>query len=988
MNIKKDDVVFGFNILDVVELAELDAIGIYAQHIKSRAEVFHIVNTDNENLFAYSFATAPFDSSGIAHILEHSVLCGSKNYPIKDPFVVLAQGSLQTYLNAWTFPDKTVYPASSVNETDYFNLMSVYGDAVFFPLIDEYVFMQEGYRFDFNKELSITGVVYNEMKGAYSALDEYAQHWAFKSVLPDTPYSFDSGGDPADIPKLTYKEFCDFHKEKYAPANCRIFLAGNIATEKQLKFLDEKFLSKLEAGKKAPDTPLVKRWSAPRTYNVNAPKGSNDKSTIFISWLCGNDVSNCSDEIIKLSALTDILLGHDGSPLMRVLIESGLGEDIASVSGLEFELREPVWTVGLSGVDKKITARQIEELIFNELSRLVKEGIPKKEIDSALLSIEFTQKEIKRAGGGPWSLALLRRSLRGWIHNCKPWDTLLFKSSLEKLKSDIEKDSLYFENMIKNIFLDNPHRAIVIVEPKENFLVKQEAELKEFLHQKEKSLSKEGIKKIKAASKTLEKKINNPDKKEALKTIPHISVKDLSSKSENIEHKIYNAGDIPVISHNLWTNGISYCDFAFPYDVLSPDDYTYMPLFFHCITALGTVGMNYAEVSGLLAQTVGDFYAMPHSGSVAEGASKEAPHLNLDLRGRDWILFRLKALDEKINDSLELIFRIIREADFSDHRRLRDLVMELKTESDTSLAPNAHIYAGTRAAMHNSLALSKVEVCSGITQLMNFHKLAQIDISEIAKILTRIKNALFSSTGMIVSITGEKEKETLNAIEKYARDFGAPRPRNNATENISSFCPEKKLNYEIFSSPSLQVGFAAMVMKSSGYKDKTSVAELLLSHYLSTGPLWEKIRMKGGAYGASLSVDACEGIINFSTYRDPDPYKSLDILPSILKKAASSKIDEASMEKTIIGTYSKIKHPRTNVQKGMIDFIRFLYGIDDETRAKRLEYMLDAKPKDLCCAAEGICKRIKDNKSVVISSSQTAQKIAERHKLKVTDIGI
>jgi Zn-dependent M16 (insulinase) family peptidase len=1006
-NCVKGDVVSNWEILDIVELAELNASGIYAKHTKTATELFHIYNDDEENLFAYTFKTAPENSSGVAHILEHSVLCGSKNYPLKDPFAVLGQGSLQTYLNAWTFPDKTVYPASSVNEEDYFNLMSVYGDAVFFPLLDEWTFMQEGHRLEFeNKRLAITGVVYNEMKGAYSALDEYAQHWALKCVLPDTPYAFDSGGDPECIPQLSYDEFIEFYKRKYAAANCKIFLCGNIPVEKQLALLDTQFFSKLPAGEKAPPLPLVKKWRESRVYSVAAPSGGDDKQTIFISWLLDDALAANPAWATALSALTEVLLGHDGSPLMRVLIESSLGEDLASVSGLEIEIREPVWAVGLRGVATGISGQAIEDLIFTELKHLVSEGIPEKEVRAALLAIEFSQREIKRSGG-PWALVLLRRALRGWLHGAQPWETLIQKPGLEQLKNDISNNARYFEEMIQKLLIDNPHRATVVVRPEKDFIEKQNAALEALLCEKEKAFSKEQIKTIKQKSAELEKRQEKPDSPEDLLSIPHIKKENLSGDIDTIPRELFNANGIPVLSHKLFTNGISYCDFAFPFDVLSPSDYVYMPLFFHCISAMGIPGMDYAEVSSLLAQTIGDFYAMPHNGSMIAGTPDyvETPAGRFDLSGRDWMIFRLKTLDEKIDQSVELALRTVKEADFGDLRRLHDLVLELKTQADSSLAPHGNIYASTRAARFASTALSKSEICSGLTQIGSYHKIAELDSAEISRTLCRIRDTLFSKTGMLVSITGEAEKENLAALEKHCAPFGPPRPRNAATKDHDEFIRLSRAEEhqagaakrqpsgkdpacEIFSSPSLQIGFAAMNLSAPHYKDRLSTMAQILAHYLSTGPLWEAVRMKGGAYGANAYIDALEHCFNFNTYRDPAPERSLETFTRVLKKTASSKIDGSLLEKTIIGTYSKIKQPHTALQKGHLDLVRFLYGVTDEDRARRLSALLDAGSHDLRAAAACLHDNVKNARSAIITSRADAEKIAKHRKLPVGDVGV
>ena len=504
----------GFEIVELVDIPELAAAGIWVRHRKSGAEVFHILNEDPENLFAFGFATTPEDSTGAAHILEHSVLCGSENYPLKDTFLVLAQGSLQTYLNAWTFPDKTLYPASSVNEHDYFNLMAVYGDAVFRPLLSEWTFMQEGHRLSFapggssprSGGLQITGVVYNEMKGAYSSLDAYAELWSVKGVLPDTPYALESGGDPESIPGLTWEGLKEFHRTRYSPANCRIFLAGNIPTEKQLAFLDERFLSRLPPGKAASPVPRAAPWDKPRTIRVPCPAGGEQKTTAFLSWRCGDAADPA--ESMALSVLTEILLGHDGSPLTRALVESGLGEDLSPVTGLINEIRETLFVAGLRGVKGREESggrdggTAVEALILGELRRLVRDGIPREEIEAALLSLEFSNREIRRSGG-PFSLVWLQRSFRGWLHGKNPWERLLFVPFFTALKERIAGEEGFFEALIQKYLLDNPHRALVLVEPEPGYLEKKEAALAGALAQKEEALSGEERRAIRKKTRNL-----------------------------------------------------------------------------------------------------------------------------------------------------------------------------------------------------------------------------------------------------------------------------------------------------------------------------------------------------------------------------------------------------------------------------------------------------------------------------------------------------
>ncbi|MCL2808568.1 MAG: insulinase family protein [Treponema sp.] len=976
---KGDKLESGFEILDVVDLDELKAAGIWAKHEKSGAEVFHVLNDDIENLFSFSFLTSSKDSTGVAHILEHSVLCGSKRYPLKDAFIVLAQGSLQTFLNALTFPDKTVYPASSINEHDYFNLMSVYGDAVFRPLIPEWTFMQEGHRLEFNEDkLSITGVVYNEMKGAYSSLDTYAGLWSIKAIMPDTPYAYESGGDPLIIPQLTWEQLKEFHRTRYSPANCRIFLAGNIPTEKQLSFLNKEFFSEIPGGQRC--LPIIKtqRWNEPKKLNIPCPAGNESKSTIFLSWLCSDVIE--INENIALAALTEILLGHDGSPLTRALVESGLGEDITPVSGLEGEIREVLFVAGLKSVsgnpEKK--SKAVEKLIMGELQRLVKDGIPKQEIEAALLTLEFSQREIRRSGG-PFSLVWMRRSLRTWMHGCKPWDSLLIQPSILKMKENLANNERYFESLIQKYFLDNPHRALVILQPKKDFLPNQEKKHSKMLLDLEKNLNENEKQQVKEKSKNLETIQSEPDSSAALASIPHLSRSDLSVKYDCIHRREVDLNGVPALYHELYTNGITYVDFSFPVDVFHTNDYPWLLFFSRSIVSVGLPGMDYGEVSSLLARTVGGFIALLHSGSAAKDTPNELETASgkFDLAGRDWILFRLKCLDEKISSSLDLALRLITEADLSDRRRINDLVLEMKNEIDSSLAPMGHIYASGRAGRFNSHSKWTEEKWGGISQIEFVHQLSKMNTGEIVKKLKYIQEKIISS-GLIVNITGSPAgaaaSDTICAeITKRFSRFGPPLPRlsqkNDEIDN--NLC-----RAEVFASKSLQVGFAARAFKAAPFDTVEQVAEGVLSHQLSTGVLWEDIRMKGGAYGAFINSDGLESCVSFATYRDPNPIRSLETITSIFKDSKYCTFTEAYLEKSIIGCYSKETRPRTAAEDGLVDFYRFLYGIKDDYRKRKLERLVSVTSDDIVSAFTAFNTKQK-SAPVIIAGEKMAQEAAK-----------
>jgi Zn-dependent M16 (insulinase) family peptidase len=968
MNLQKGQLLdSGFFIIDIVDLAEMRATGIWAKHQKCGVEVFHVLNDDSENLFSFTFATVPEDDTGVAHILEHSVLCGSERYPLKDAFMVLAQGSLQTFLNAMTFPDKTVYPASSVNEHDYFNLMSVYGDAVFRPLLSEWAFMQEGHRYEFADKLSITGVVYNEMKGAYSSLDAYAGLWSVKAVMPGSPYRFESGGIPEHIPELSWEGLKDFHRRRYSPANCRIFLAGNIPTEKQLAFLNEQFFSSIEGGTAAPLIAKQERWTAPRNFHVPCPAGGDTKATVFLSWLCFNAVD--ISETIALGALTEILLGHDGSPLTRTLVESGLGEDITPVSGLESELGETLFVAGLRGVDG--AGEQVEALILNELRRLVTEGIPRGEIEAALLFMEFSQREIRRSHG-PFSLVWMRRALRSWLHGSKPWESLLIAPIIETIKQRLAENSRYFESLIEKHLLGNPHRALVILEPQEDFLPKQEAQLAAALAQTERGLTAADKNRITEKSAALEKMQTESDSPEALATIPHLSLSDLSPKPEIIPRRLEDLQGIPALCHDLHTNDITYIDIAFPLDILPREDYPWFPFFARAAISVGLPGMDYAEVSSLLASTVGGFTAILHTGSAAPLDGDFA------LGDRDWRIYRLKCLDEKTAPSLDIVQRLIHEADFSDTRRIRDLVLEMKNDLRSGFAPNGHHYASCRAGRFTTPSAQTAETWNGITQLEFAHRLAELDTAETAAKLSRLRESI-AAGGLIANLTGSApalKSGGAQIAQRFSR-LGAPCPRTTTpTPQCGVAAPPLPTPHisEVFASPSLQIGFAAMTLHAAPFDTPAQTAKTVLAHHLSTGALWEDIRMKGGAYGASASGDSLERSFSLSTYRDPAPLRSLDSFSAVLKGDCS--IEEDALVKTIIGCYSRETRPRSPAEKGITDFFRYLSRIEDGYRRRRLERLIAASAGDIAAAQQVLASQTAARR-VIITGMKGAEQAAK-----------
>ncbi len=987
--------IHGFEIVSISDLPELKAKGIFARHIATGLEVYHILNDDEENLFAYAFMTPPVDSTGVAHILEHSVLCGSKNYPLKDPFLVLAKQSVKTFLNAMTFPDKTVYPASSMVEADYFNLMSVYGDAVFFPLLDEWIFRQEGHRFEFDDtgKVSIQGVVFNEMRGNYSSFDSIAGDWSLRSILGGTPYAHDSGGDPSDIPALTLGQFRSFHAKYYHPVNCRVFLSGNIATERQLELLQNKFLLSFKAAEKPALVEAVKSVLEPCSLEVSAPSGEDkdfSKATVMLNWLLPDSTDTVA--LMEANLVAEILLGHDGAPLSRILLESALGEDLSPSSGLETEIKHMCFTVGLRGV-KKERSKEVENLILEIIEKLSIDGIPPEDIETAVRSIDFSNREIRRSGG-PFALTLMRRSLRGWIHGFGPEATLRYVPAFEEVKRRLASNPLYIKTLLDAWFIKNMHRSLVTVCPDPLYEKRLEDQLAARIRLFETGLSEEKKTAFLATQKAFFARQKAPDSDEMLKRIPHISKKDLPVAADHIETDFTLSHKVPVLTHEQPTNGVAYADFAIPVDVFSPELYPLLPFFASVLTGMGLDSLSWAEVSALSARLTGGLGTMLFTSSAVPGTLLSAP-LKDSYAGRDFLMLRVKMLEELSGETLALVFRFLRNADFSDTKRLGDLLLEYRNDLDSSLAPAGNQYAVSRASAFSGRSKTIDEIWNGLTQVHYIRSLSEKMRTagfpeELSLKLTAIREQLLSS-GMIVNFTGTAS--ILASLQAQLAEYTAgidgpadPYPSEIARfQSLVAFSDEKKKT-TVFSprdssleliTAALQVGFSAAILPSPRYGTPDQPVDIVFGHWLSSGLLWEKIRTAGGAYGAFSYPDSLEDIFVLSTYRDPSPVKSLEVFRQSLVLASETTIDAMSLEKTITGCYSREIQPRSPSDKGFTAFIRILYGITDEIRRKKIERIVAVTSADMTACALRLLNDWPSVRAAVLSGKKQVKEVAK-----------
>ncbi len=1009
----------GFEVVSIDDLTEYRARGVRARHLATGCEVYHVANDDPENLFAFAFKTVPSSSNGIAHILEHTVLCGSRRYPLKDPFLLLLQGSMSTFMNAFTFPDKTVYPAASTVAKDLFNIMQVYGDAVFRPLLRPEMFRQEGHRLEFAEdgELQRSGVVYNEMKGNYASHDSIAAEWSYRSLMPDTPYAVDSGGDPAVIPSLSYEEFLEFHRRYYHPSNTRVFLYGDIPTERYLEALQSEFLTDFEALEPRNELPEQPRWSESRrmqdVYPLEQGEETDRKSSVTLNWL---PASNTDPELtLAFEILAEILLGHSGSPLQKVIVESPLGEDLSAPSGLETELRELVFSVGMRGTDPE-KRDAIEELVLGELQRLWEEGIEAELVEGALRRVEFRNREIKT--GASFALRLMRRSLRGWLHGCDPVATLEFTPLLRRLRERLEREPNLFERLIKSHLLDNPHRSTVTIRPEPGLDDRRREQERVELDERAASLGEAERAAIEAEQKALRALQEEPDDPDRLAELPFLTKEDIPREIERIAYRRRELEGVPVYLQEEFTNGIVYLDFAFRIDDLQPEFQLLLPLLSDAITECGLPGMSYDHVARELALKTGGFSAnidvsavlVPDAAEIPGGLPRnvalgEAEYLSEDDPRRRpaaaFLTFRLKALEAQFDEALALVQRLLREAELTNTKRVRELLLESRNDLQSAVLPGGHQFAALRSARTLSPALELSERWRGITQL---RFLAELDLDgaleELSSVLLEIRDRTVARSRSAFSLTcaaefAEQAERALSALLRKlpaeahgSRERAAPSILSEALDRSAADplarggrgtqpeqAPEAQAfdtpgfdtpgfdtpGFELFSVPS-GVAYVAGSVPGSVLGSSEYPAEQVLAHALSTGFLWERVRMQGGAYGVTAMPRALEGVFSFASYRDPNIVSTLEAFADGLRRhaegeRAEGEREERAVELAIIGSVSRELRPLMPAQKGVVNLQRLLYGIPDELRQERRDRMIRLTAADLSAAARRLLER-------------------------------
>ena len=756
---KQGDVISGFAIKKIVRIPEIRLRACIAKHEKSGADFIHLINDDSENTYAIALKTPPYDSTGVPHIIEHSVLAGSKRYPLKDVFNELIKGSLQTFLNAFTYPDKTVYPVASQIKKDFFNLASVYTDLVFNPRLLKETFWQEAHHLglsdpdDIDSELKISGVVYNEMKGAYSSVNSLAFKLIQENLYPQTIYAFDSGGDPQIIPQLTYEAFCKFHRQYYSPANALFFVYGNIPTDEHLRFIDETISSyKKENITDIPKIVKQSRWHNPREKYAYYPIAKEDKPTtiVNVAWMLTKTIQ--TKETILLSILSALLIGSSASPLRKALIESKLGEDLSPVSGMENELQQTLFAIGLRGVAPADSAK-VEHFILETLARIADEGFDEELIEGILHQTEFAGKEIIRKSY-PYGITLMGTVLSSWLYGGNLLAGLKFPSLIAQIRKDLQKQPQMFNSLIKKHLLDNRHRLCVIMEPDAEYIAKREAENLKEISQMKQAMSVEDIEKIRAIGSILSAYQSSNDDSATTMTLPSLEIADIPDITETIPTQEITSPTeaYTILEHDIFTNGVCYLELAFDISGIDAHQQTLLPIFANGAINLGTSSFRYDEMAKKIALYTGGIGAHLACGAEAN---------NNNNNGWRKLIVRTKILSKNIEPAIELISELLLDGNFNERQRLEEIIVEARNSMLASVVPSGHLFAKMSAMATISSMGALEETWHGRTQLLHLNQLVNhpkriMENDKLVSELEDLRRRIFRNDGLVINLVASK----------------------------------------------------------------------------------------------------------------------------------------------------------------------------------------------------------------------------------------
>ena len=931
--------IHGFSLLQESNVPELNGTASLYEHEKSGARLLHLGNDDDNKVFSIFFRTPPADSTGVAHILEHSVLCGSKKFPCKEPFVELMKGSLNTFLNAFTFSDKTGYPVASRNEKDFFNLMDVYLDAVFHPNIYDRpeIFLQEGWHYslpDKDAALLYNGVVYNEMKGAFSSPEQILYRKIEESLFPDTPYGVESGGVPDDIPALSYEQFLDFHKTYYHPANSYIFLYGNGDINRQLAFLNDSYLdtfSRLAIDSAIPlQSPFANLQHITDSYPVGDDEDLTEKA-FFAMNFATVEVTD-AETVLGLTILNRILLQTAASPLKKALIDAGIGKDVTG--HFDTDIRQPVLSIIAKHADSSQKSAFCD-CIKSTLEKEIENGLSEKLVDASINNIEFQLREADYHSF-PKGLVYAIQCMSTWLYDGDPLAPLRYEQHIAAIKTKAK--SGYFEKLIRTMLLDNPHASLVTLLPEQGLNSKNEANLKEKLAVLKARFSSQDLDTLVIKTKKLGEYQQAADTSQDLATIPLLELSDVNTEAERLPLDEKNGGTTTLF-HPIFTHDISYVDLYFDTASVPKKLIPYLALLDRVMGRMNTSRYDYISLSNELNIHLGDISFSAHCFS---------EYKNRDVYHPKFIV-SAKALTAKTDTMTELIEEVILHSDFSDRRRLQEIIREIRSHLEMQIMHSGHVYARRRIASYLTARGYFQEQLSGISFYL-FIKDLDDNFSEkaetIAESLCQTAGLVFHSRNALISITADQ-----NDLEKI--DAGISGIINNCPDSRPAQVEQhlmQKMKNEGFIIPG-QVQYVAkgtnLGVDGVSYDNRL----LLLQTILGTDYLWNNVRVMGGAYGAAAKF-LHDGTVYFSSYRDPNLADTLKIYNAVPHFIRSFAPDAREMRKYIIGTIGQLDAPLTPSMKGERATEDFISHIEQDDIQQERDDILSATAENLTVFAD------------------------------------
>ncbi|KAL0917124.1 hypothetical protein M5K25_012171 [Dendrobium thyrsiflorum] len=971
----------GFDKISEQFISECKSTAIFYKHKKTGAEVISVSNDDENKVFGIVFRTPPKDSTGIPHILEHSVLCGSRKYPLKEPFVELLKGSLNTFLNAFTYPDRTCYPVASTNAKDFYNLVDVYLDAVFFPkcVEDFQTFQQEGWHYELNdpaEELSFKGVVFNEMKGVYSQPDNILGRASQQALFPENTYGVDSGGDPKVIPKLTFEEFKEFHQKYYHPSNARIWFYGDDDPAERLRILSA-YLDQFEASP-APNESRVeaqKLFKEPVRIVEKYPAGEggdlNKKHMVCVNWLLSDGPLDLETEL-TLGFLDHLLLGTPASPLRRILLESGLGDAIVG-GGVEDELLQPQFSIGLKGVAQD-DINKVEELIMNTLKSLANDGFTTEAVEASMNTIEFSLRE-NNTGSFPRGLSLMLRSIGKWIYDRDPFEPLTYEKSLQSLKERIAKEGskAVFTPIIEKYILNNSHRVTVEMQPDPDKASRDEAEEKEILQKVKANMTQEDLAELARATQELRLKQETPDSPEALRSVPSLSLQDIPKKPTHVPTNIGEVNGVKVLHHDLFTNDVVYSEVVFDMSAVKKELLQLIPLFCQSLLEMGTKDMDFVQLNQLMGRKTGGISIYPLTSSVR---GKVDPCTRIIVRG--------KAMSGKVEDLFNLMNCILQDVQFTDLQRFKQFVSQSKARMESRVRGSGHGIAAARMDAKLNVAGWISEQMSGISYL-NFledlEKRLDQNWDEISSSLEEIRKSVFYREGCLVNMTAEEKN--LNHSTKFVAKFIDLLPSSASTELHPLRNQLPPVNEAIVIPTQVNYVGKAGNIYEAGYQ--LSGSAYVISKYIGNTWLWDRVRVSGGAYGGFCDFDTHSGVFSYLSYRDPNLLKTLEVYDGTASFLRELDLDDDSLTKAIIGTIGDVDAYQLPDAKGYSSLLRHLLGITDEEREIRREEILSTRLKDFKEFAD-VIETVRDKGVVVVVASPEDVNAANEEKSGFFDV--